>query len=189
VGLANALTILRILLVPVLVWLLVYHRPGRALVVFATAALTDLLDGWVARRSRPSRLGAFLDPTADKLLLASAFVTLTYLGALPVWITAIVISRDVILGVGALLILVMVGRLHPRPTLAGKVATLFQVLTILGALVGEYYHRAILPAWVIVLVAACTIVSGAQYIVQGVRFMGGEHRAEHERDREATHSR
>ena len=89
----------------VFVSLLVYRRPGVALAVFALAASTDLLDGYVARRSgSQSRLGAFLDPIADKLLLTASFVTLTYLKLLPFWITAVVITRDVILVVGALLI-------------------------------------------------------------------------------------
>src|SRR5437899_12701603 len=79
-GLANWLTILRILLIPVFVSLLVYRKPGPALVVFAAAALTDLLDGWIARRQRSqSRLGAFLDPMADKLLISASLVTLTYI--------------------------------------------------------------------------------------------------------------
>src|ERR671910_2144427 len=101
-GLANWLTVLRILLIPVFVTLLVYKRPGLALIVFASAALTDLLDGYVARhRGSQSRLGAFLDPMADKMLLVSSFVTLTWLRVLPFWITAVVISRDLILMVGA----------------------------------------------------------------------------------------
>src|SRR5712692_8117065 len=104
-GLANWLTILRIVLIPVFVTLLVYRKLGTALLVFGAAALTDLLDGWVARRQGlSSRLGAFLDPLADKLLLIASFVTLTWLKALPFWITAVVFSRDVMLIVGALLI-------------------------------------------------------------------------------------
>src|SRR5438034_2477604 len=76
-GLANWLTILRILLIPVFVSLLVYRKPAPALAVFGAAALTDLLDGWIARRQgSQSRLGAFLDPVADKLLLTASFVTL-----------------------------------------------------------------------------------------------------------------
>src|SRR2546423_9343140 len=134
-GLANWLTVLRILLVPVFVSLLVYRRPGIALVVFAGAALTDLLDGYVARhRGIQSRLGAFLDPMADKLLLISSFVTLTWLKALPFWIAAVVISRDLILMVGALVIHMAGGRIYPRPTRAGEIATLFQILTLLTGL-------------------------------------------------------
>ena len=120
-GLANWLTLLRILLIPVFVSLLVYRRPGPALIVFGLAALTDLLDGWAARHWKDeSSLGAFLDPMADKLLLTSSFVTLTYLKVLPFWIAAVVISRDVILVLGALLIY-MLGRPHPAaPDVGGE---------------------------------------------------------------------
>src|SRR6185503_8297486 len=97
-GLANWLTVLRILLVPVFVTLLVYRRPGIAILVFATAAATDLLDGWVARHvGIQSRLGAFLDPLADKILLTASFVMLTWLKVLPFWITAVVLTRDAVL--------------------------------------------------------------------------------------------
>ena len=140
-GLANWLTILRIVLIPVFVSLLVYRRPGVALLAFAAAAVTDLLDGYVARRRKmQSRLGAFLDPLADKLLLISSFVTLTYLKALPFWITAVVLSRDVILIVGALLIHMLGARVYPRPTWAGKAATFFQILTVLASILSRYYH-------------------------------------------------
>src|ERR671923_2237925 len=134
-GLANWLTVLRILLIPVFITLLVYRQRGPALAVFLAAALTDLLDGYVARqRGSQSRLGAFLDPLADKLLLVSSFVTLTWLKALPFWIAAVVISRDLILMVGALVIHMAGGRIYPRPTRAGKIATFFQVLTVLAGL-------------------------------------------------------
>src|SRR5882672_3409398 len=110
-GLANWLTVLRILLIPVFISLLVYKQRGPALAVFLAAALTDLLDGYVARRQgSQSRLGAFLDPMADKLLLTASFATLTYLRALPAWIMIVVISRDAILMFGALLIHMVGGR-------------------------------------------------------------------------------
>src|SRR5205814_8059994 len=134
-GLANWLTVLRILLAPLFASLLVYRTPGPALVVFVAAALTDLLDGYVARHhGLSSRLGAFLDPMADKLLLVSSFVTLTWLKALPFWIAAVVISRDLILMVGALVIHMAGGRIYPRPTCAGKMATFCQVLTVRAGL-------------------------------------------------------
>src|SRR5919106_361760 len=138
-GLANWLTILRILLIPVFITLLVYKQRGPALAIFLAAALTDLLDGYVARhRGSQSRLGAFLDPMADKMLLISSFVTLTWLRALPFWIAAVVISRDVILVVGALLIHMLGGRIYPRPTWAGKAATFFQIITVLLGLTARY---------------------------------------------------
>ena len=123
-GLANWLTILRILLIPVFVTLLVYRRARGALVVFCLASFTDMLDGYIARsHGSQSRLGAFLDPLADKLLLTSAFVTLTYLKVIPFWITAVVVSRDLILSVGVLVIHVAGGTVHPAPTWIGKTST------------------------------------------------------------------
>jgi cardiolipin synthase len=171
-GLANWLTLLRILLIPVFVTLLVYRRPGVALLVFAVAAFTDLLDGWVARRYKDeSSLGAFLDPMADKLLLTASFITLTYLKALPFWIAAVVISRDVILVAGALLIYMLGGRIHPRPTWAGKAATFFQVLAVLTGLLARFFQIQLAPRPVLWLAAAFTIISGLQYIIRGMRFL------------------
>jgi len=180
-GLANWLTLLRILLIPVFVSLLVYRRPGPALIVFALAALTDLLDGWAARHWKDeSSLGAFLDPMADKLLLMSSFVTLTYLKVLPFWIAAVVISRDVILVLGALLIYMLGSRIRPRPTGAGKAATFFQVLVVLSGLLARVFQVQ-LPLWsVLWLAAAFTVISGLQYIFQGMRFLNASPAAQRE---------
>jgi cardiolipin synthase len=186
-GLANWLTVLRILLVPVFVTLLVYRKPGWALLVFTVAALTDLADGYVARsRGLASRLGAFLDPMADKLLLTASFVTLTWLKALPFWIAAVVISRDVILVLGAMLIHMVGARIYPRPTWAGKSATFFQVLTVLLGLMARWAHFRGPLHVVIWLAAAFTIVSGLQYIAQGMRFLNAVGDAEREERDEAT---
>jgi cardiolipin synthase len=171
-GLANWLTVLRILLIPVFITLLVYRRPGWALIVFALASFTDLLDGWVARRQRmASRLGAFLDPIADKLLLTASFVTLTYLRTLPFWIAAVVISRDIILVVGALAIHMAGGRIYPRPTWAGKAATFFQVATVLTGLAAAFLHVDLGVVAFMWAAALFTVVSGLQYILQGMRFL------------------
>jgi len=175
-GLANWLTVLRILLIPVFVTLLVYGQRGPALLVFLAAALTDWLDGYVARQQgSQSRLGAFLDPLADKLLLVSSFVTLTWLRALPFWIAAVVISRDVILMVGALAIHMAGGRITPRPTRAGKLATFFQVLTVLTGLLAPFYDVPGLDRLVLWLAAGFTVGSGLQYIVQGMGFLNAVH--------------
>jgi len=180
-GLANWLTILRILLIPVFVTLLVYRRPGPALIVFGVAALTDLLDGWAARHWKDeSSLGAFLDPMADKLLLTSSFVTLTYLKALPFWIAAVVISRDAILVFGALLIYMLGSRIRPRPTWAGKAATLFQVFTVLNGLLWRYHEVQVAPKTVLFIAAGFTVISGLQYIIQGMRFLNASAAAREE---------
>src|SRR5215510_10771718 len=184
-GLANWLTLLRILLIPVFVLLLVYRRPGVALLVFSLAALTDMLDGSVARRrGSQSRLGAFLDPTADKLLLTASFVTLTQLRVLPAWITIVVISRDVILVVGALLIHMLGGRIHPRPTWAGKAATFFQVLTVLTGMLVRHLWPTSAGALTLTsftwLAALFTVVSGLQYLVHGMHYLSATDAAREE---------
>ena len=171
-GLPNWLTILRILLIPVFVTLLVYRRAGLALLVFCLASLTDLLDGYIARSQVPqTRLGAFLDPMADKLLLTSGFVTLTWLKVIPFWITAVVVSRDVVLSIGVLVIHVAGGTVHPAPTWIGKMSTVFQMLTVLAAMAAVYFQ--LLPAFVTTLLAwvtaAFTITSGLQYIIRGLK--------------------
>jgi cardiolipin synthase len=172
-GLANWLTTLRILLIPVFVTLLVYRHPTEALLVFCLASLTDLLDGYIARsRGSQTRLGAFLDPVADKLLLTSAFVTLTYLKVVPFWITAVVVSRDLVLSVGVLVIHVAGGTVHPAPSLVGKLSTVFQMTTVLAAMVSFYLVRVpALPKLLAWITAAFTVTSGLQYIAQGLQQM------------------
>src|SRR5437899_11577922 len=167
-GLANWLTTLRIFLIPFFVTLLVYRHPKAALVVFCLASLTDLLDGYIARsRGRQTRLGAFLDPVADKLLMTSAFVTLTYLKVIPFWIAAVVVSRDLILSVGVIVIHVAGGTVHPSPSWLGHAPTFAQVTTVVCAMLA--YSFTILPglptgaAWVM---AFFTVGSGLQYLVQ-----------------------
>jgi cardiolipin synthase len=178
-GLANWLTLLRILLIPVFVSLLVYRRPGVALAVFCLASLTDLLDGYIARRYRSqSRLGAFLDPMADKLLLTASFVTLTYLRALPFWITAVVVTRDMLLVLGAVLIHMVGGRIHPAPTRAGKLSTFFQILTVLVAMLMPYLRAPWMLKTAIGIAAAFTVFSGLQYIVHGMRYLNATHAPE-----------
>ena len=184
-GLANWLTVLRILLVPVFVTLLVYRKPGYAAIVFAAAAITDGLDGWVARRhGMQSRLGAFLDPLADKLLLTASFVTLTWLKVLPFWIAAVVLSRDLFLALGTLLIHMAGARIYPKPTIFGKLATFFQVVTVFVGVFGFYWGMRRFPVAILWIAAGFTLVSGLQYLAQGVRFLNAAQDAEREESHE-----
>jgi cardiolipin synthase len=170
-GLANWLTTFRILLIPFFVTLLVYHWSRAALLVFGLASLTDLLDGYIARSSgRQTRLGAFLDPVADKLLLTSAFVTLTYLKVIPFWIAVVVVSRDLVLSVGVLVIHVAGGIVQPAPSRLGKLTTVFQMATVLAAMISFYFGALqVLPGVLAWVTAALTVISGLQYIIQGLK--------------------
>lgn len=172
-GLANWLTIARIVFIPVFVTLLVYRRVTAALVVFCLASFTDVLDGYIARtRGRQTRLGAFLDPMADKLLLTASFITLTYLKVLPFWITVVVLSRDLLLFLGAALIHLSGGQVHPSPTLLGKVTTVLQMGTVLSAMLSRYFHMTpLILTGFVWLTAALTTISGIQYLSQGAKLL------------------
>jgi len=131
---ANQLTILRMAATPLLVVLVLSHEFTWALVVFASAAVTDLLDGWIARYGHQrTTLGAFLDPMADKIMLSSSFAVLTWAGglhvAIPAWLTVTTMSRDAILLISVAIINLTLGRRVFFPSLLGKLTTFSQIFT------------------------------------------------------------
>ena len=146
--LANQLTLARLLLVPALVILVVYGHNGWALVTFVVAGLTDALDGLIARRAgQRTSLGALLDPMADKLLLLSTFVVLTLPGLnltnqIPLWLTVLVISRDVIIVVTVAVVNLAVERFTFYPSVFGKIATFLQSVLVDVANVGQLHIRS-----------------------------------------------
>ena len=148
---ANQLTVLRMLLIPVFALCLLYGRPGWALVSFMFAGLTDLLDGLVARRSgQTTTLGAWLDPMADKLLIITTFVMLTVPGLglanrLPVWLTVLVISRDVGIVLTVAIWNLAVARRTFRPSMLGKTATAVYLVTCTMALYANYRDQSLIP--------------------------------------------
>jgi cardiolipin synthase len=168
--LANQLTILRIALIPAFVLLVVYDYLGAALLVFSFAGLTDALDGLIARRAgQRTSLGAWLDPMADKLLLVTTFVVLTLpsiplTNHLPLWLTVLVISRDVVIvGVVAIVNLAMGPRTF-RPSLFGKATTAAFILTSVAVMFFNYRgETSMLVDLGIWLSLALTLVSSADY--------------------------
>jgi cardiolipin synthase len=131
--LANVLTLLRMAMAPVLVVLVVYHRFAWALAVYLLAAVTDLLDGLAARHGRhKTTIGAMLDPMADKILLASSFVALTWGDGLavriPAWLSVVTLSRDLIILVSVAIVNLTLGRRVFYPSLLGKASTASQIL-------------------------------------------------------------
>ena len=170
---ANQLTILRMLLIPAFVILLVYGYRGWALLTFFAAAITDLLDGLIARTTgQQTDLGAWLDPMADKLLLVTMFVVLTLPGIgsanrLPLWFTILVISRDVAIVATVAVINLAVGPRTFRPSIFGKVATATYILT--GVVTLYYNYRGEVSGVVTLLIYASlliTIISAAHYLTQ-----------------------
>jgi cardiolipin synthase len=175
---ANQLTLLRLLLVPVFALLMLYGRPGWALVTFVVAAVTDALDGLAARRSGPTTLGAWLDPMADKLLLATMFVMLTVPGLgltarIPLWLTVLVISRDVAIVLTVAVFNLAVARRTFKPSPLGKIATATFLVTGVVTLYANYDARTlVLVAPCIYLSAAITLLSGFEYLYRMSRREG-----------------
>jgi len=163
--LPNAITLLRILLVPPIGWAILAREPRLALGLVALAGFTDGLDGFLARRCGwQSRLGGILDAAADKLLLVTCFVLLALTGLAPWWLAALVCVRDAVIATGALAWRLLIGPLQPEPSLVSKACTLLQIVYLLGILAGSAGWRLAamnLLAW---LVAALCLASGADYV-------------------------
>ncbi|HKY19975.1 MAG TPA: CDP-alcohol phosphatidyltransferase family protein [Vicinamibacterales bacterium] len=168
---ANQLTLTRVMLVPPFVILTVYGYFGWALIVFAVAGLTDLLDGLIARKfSRRTDLGAWLDPMADKLLIVATVIVLTLPGlgltnTLPVWLTILVISRDLLI-VGAVAVInLAIGRREFRPSIWGKIATATYIMTCVMIMYFNYRHTTSpIVTLGIYASALITLVSGFHYV-------------------------
>jgi len=173
--LPNLLTFARILLAPVFLVLYVRGDTVRALSAFAAAAATDVLDGLVARAlDQRTRLGAFLDPAADKLLATCALLALAARGGLPWWLPILTLSRDAAQLVGAGALWLIHHRIPIAPTRIGKYATFCLAATVLVALATEFgaFSRSLGAAYVAAfgtIAAECVVVSFAQYFLYFVR--------------------
>ena len=163
----NALTLLRLALVPWMAWLLLERAYDAALGVFLAAALTDLLDGYIARRfGLVSRLGATLDPIADKLSMFAATLLLAWQGLLPIWLAVAIVLRDVVIVGGALAYRYRHGHVDIAPTFLSKVNTFIEfgvLLVVMAGGAGWLDAGDWMPA-VFALVLATVVASGAQYV-------------------------
>lgn len=163
--LPNAISLLRIALVPPVGWAILAHEPRLALGLIALAGFTDGLDGFLARHCGwQSLLGGILDAVADKLLLVTGFVLLAVEGLTPWWLAALVCGRDAVIATGALAWRLLIGPLRAEPSLVSKACTLLQILYLIGALAAAVgwpvpFLRAL--AW---LVTALCLASGADYV-------------------------
>ena len=180
INIANGLTAARVLLVPYFAFLLISGRGKSALLVFAVCGATDVLDGLLARWLRQRTLvGTLLDPIADKLLMATAFIVLSYVHIVPLRLTVMVISRDIIILVGSLIYLLLFDASDLRATALSKANTAVQVLTVIYFLAIAAFPaeakamgtgRGSLPDRAVTLVcAATTVASGLQYLYIGIR--------------------
>lgn len=170
--LPNAISISRIALILPILWLFVEGEFGWALALFLAAALSDGIDGYLAKRfGWETRLGAFLDPAGDKLMIAWSFGTLAYLGHIPVWLAVIVIGRDVIIVAGSFLYHYLVRRLEGQPSRISKLNTAleFVFLVFVVAKAGYDWPDDITITVLGAAVLVTVVISGFDYVLNWVR--------------------
>ncbi|MFA5146397.1 MAG: CDP-alcohol phosphatidyltransferase family protein [Candidatus Omnitrophota bacterium] len=177
INLANKISIARIILIPFFIAAVAYSRMDIALLFFAIAMISDGVDGFIARAlHQKTELGTILDPVADKLLLTSAFICLSIVKTippeirLPPYVPIIVISRDVIIILGSVMVYMLKGDLKVGPSAVGKVTTFFQMMTVVSVLLRFEYSIFV---WNVAI--ALTVISGIDYIVKGSRLLGDNH--------------
>jgi cardiolipin synthase len=173
INLPNSLTVLRILLVPVFVGFLLYEYFDYALITLLVAAVTDGLDGAIARiTDQRTRLGEYLDPLADKLLLMSAMVTLSVLHFIPVWAVILVVSRDAILLTWTILANLTEIDIDIAPTWLGKGTTLAQICYVIMVILfatGRVSAEVVIPFLAIMVIL--TTGSGMHYLFRGIQHL------------------
>ncbi|MGH8130261.1 MAG: CDP-alcohol phosphatidyltransferase family protein [Steroidobacteraceae bacterium] len=168
----NLICVLRIALTVPIVLLLVKGRYGQTLVLFAIAAASDMLDGYLAKTfGWTSEVGKVLDPLADKLLLVSVFITLAWVGLVPIWLAAVAVARDIVIGVGAGVYRWLFGPLEGRATVLSKINTLVQLVFVIAVVWRAAFPG--FPEWPVTalgaLVLVTTVVSGVDYVQTYVR--------------------
>ncbi len=188
----NLLSLLRMALVPVFIIAVRYGEPKKAMIIFLAAGITDALDGFIARLAKQqSLLGTYLDPIADKLLLTSAWVVLAIPSIaqpapVPLWVTILVISRDLLIVIVALVLYLALGVRNFPPTVISKVTTVVQVATVVVVLLAgiaakEALRLAValdfLADFFIYLTAALTLASGLYYVYRSSSLVGDRDRA------------
>src|SRR5262245_44111535 len=173
--LANQLTVLRILLIPVFVLLLVYDARIAALIVFLLTGISDVLDGYIARTWRQqTTLGTVLDPIADKLLMVTTFATLALLQALPLSLSILLIGRVVVRSLGFGIVLWVAGRRLSGPTLLGRAAMFGQMWTVVFGLIFYVFEdwptlttlRPYILVPIFVATALLAVAAGVHYLYQ-----------------------
>ncbi|MFN3479597.1 MAG: CDP-alcohol phosphatidyltransferase family protein [Thermodesulfovibrionales bacterium] len=171
INLPNTLTLMRIILLPLFVASMIYRRYDYALYIFSVAAITDTLDGLIARlKGLKTPLGTLLDPLADKFLLVTSFILLAVYNFIPLWLTITVISRDIIIVTGWIVFYLVSHSAKVEPSITGKIAISLQLILIWYILLDV--NIPVMPdlhSYLIYLTALFTILSGLHYIYRGLR--------------------
>src|SRR5215472_9002480 len=190
---ANKITVVRILMIPAFVTMAIYYGESinrgdplewqryTAIIIFILAAVSDGLDGYVARRfNQRSTLGVYLDPIADKGLLLSGIITLSIsnwsesdpeYGSFPIWFPVLVITRDAVILVGTMILYLLNGKVHVKPNWTGKIATVLQMVAIGWVML---QLRLVPVLYVVIAAGLFTLISGIVYVTDGVRQLQAE---------------
>lgn len=173
-NLPNTLTTARIALIPLFVTAVIYNRYNYALYLFVIAAVTDIFDGLLARlKGQRTPMGTFLDPLADKFILVTSFILFSYYGWIPKWLTITVISRDIIVVTGWVLLFLITHTLKVEPSVPGKLSTAAEFILLCYVLLGINYgfipNLQDILVWVTAVLA---ILSGLHYIYRGLKITG-----------------
>ncbi|MGD9158924.1 MAG: CDP-alcohol phosphatidyltransferase family protein [Desulfobacteraceae bacterium] len=169
----NIITMIRILLTPIFVIYLINDQLLTGLVILVICGVSDGLDGFIARVfKQKSKLGSYLDPLADKIILMSAFIALSIRGFLPSWLSVTVISRDVLILIGVIILYLTGVDLNIKPVISSKITTCFQFTTVIAVLAREY----LIPyqdyyIYLYYVTALFTIISFLQYLYQWQKMM------------------
>jgi cardiolipin synthase (CMP-forming) len=171
-NLANLITLGRLLSVPVLVWLILAGQFAAAFWMFVLAGVSDAVDGFIAKRfDMRTRIGALLDPVADKTLLVSTYVTLGVAGQLPAWLVILVVSRDLMIVGGFIMVQLLAAQTKSEPLFVSKANTALQIVLVALTLarLGFALDDHGLGGALVLAVAATTVLSGAGYLVRWAR--------------------
>ena len=175
-SLPNLITLARILLVPVIIWLLITGRMQAAFLVFVAAGISDAVDGFIAKRfNSQTELGSYLDPLADKLLLVSVFVTLGLRGEMPVWLPIAIVTRDLLIVSAVVLSWLLSKPVRIQPLVVSKLTTAAQILlaAVVLADAGWQLELGVVRSLLVWSTAALTVASLAAYMQAWLRHMGG----------------
>ncbi len=181
----NLICVFRLLLAPVIVTALARGFYGQALLLLGVAALSDWLDGYLAKRwNLDSYLGSILDPMADKVLIASVYVTLAALSHVPAWLAVVVIVRDLVIVVGWQTFRLLRGELRPRPSRVSRLNTFVQITLGVAVIAAEAFGGFLPSLWIQIggaLALLLAVLSGVHYVFSGFRLAA-------QRKRQATGS-
>ena len=174
---ANLITLLRIVLVPAIVWAILTNQTTLALLLFVVAGLSDAVDGTVARYfDQQSKLGTILDPIADKLMLVSVFISLAYLEAIPLWLVILIVSRDILIIFGVFLAFFLSVPVKIKPLWISKANTVAQILLAAWVLFTLAFDIERMNAQVALEwgTGILTALSAIAYLVQGIRLFAAD---------------